>query len=45
MSNTDDQPQPKAAASVFEFGTWRQVPVKTARQTTTQGRPPKKKGG
>ncbi|HWI62754.1 MAG TPA: hypothetical protein VNT75_12990 [Symbiobacteriaceae bacterium] len=33
------------AGYVYEFGTWRLIPAGAVRQATTQGRPPKKKGG
>lgn len=33
------------AGYVYEFGTWRLVPASSARRSTTQGRPPKKRGG
>jgi|GEM_PF-5491699 len=39
------QERPPAAPAIYEFGTWRQVQATAVRRTTTQGRPPKKKGG
>lgn len=45
MQEEQRQQRTPAAGTIYEFGTWRQVPAVTVRQTTTRGRPPKKKGG